>query len=114
MKTIEHVIKTIWNVNRRMFFTKKFQGLVFSIDCDVPQGGEYLTICVFTFKFLFIGMWISFNKKVIMVPRLSKYKAGGIVEGSKFWLFCYNCECKMPTKETKNGRCCSNCGLIHC
>jgi hypothetical protein len=87
MKTIEHVKKTIWNVNRRMFFTKKFQGIVFSIDCDVSQGWEYTTICVFTIKFLFVGMWISFDKKTLLFPRLSKYKPGGIIEGSNFWAY---------------------------
>jgi len=84
MKTIEHVKKTKWNINRNLFFTKKFQGLVFSIDCDVPQGFEYFTICVVTVKFVFIGMWISIGKKTILFPRLSKYKSGGIIEGNRF------------------------------
>lgn len=65
MKTIEHEKKTIWNVYRRIFFTKKFQGLVLSIDFDVPQGFNK-TLCVFTFKFIFIGMWISFDSKTII------------------------------------------------
>jgi hypothetical protein len=67
-----------------MFFTKKFQGIVFSIDCDVLQGWEYTTICVFTIKFLFVGMWVSFDKKTLLFPRLSKYKAGGIIGESYF------------------------------
>lgn len=81
MKTIEHVKKTKWNINKRLFFTKKFQGFVFSIDFDVPQGFSK-TVCVFTFKFIFIGMWISFDNKTIVITRLSKYKSGGLLPKS--------------------------------
>lgn len=83
MKTIEQVKKTKWDFMYRIFITKKFQVLVIAFDFDVPQA-DYLTVCVITIKLFFIGGWISFDRKYILIPRLSKYKAGGIIGSGYF------------------------------
>lgn len=113
MKTIEHITKTKYKIYRRFYKTKRFQGFVFSIDFDVPQAINK-TICVITFKFIFLGFWIALESEKVIITRLSKYKSGGIVPGNYFRLYCFECEIEMPVKETNQGRFCSNCGLRHC
>lgn len=65
MKINFYTEKKETSIISRLYFTKKFQGLVFSIDCDVPQLYIYKTVFVFTIKFIFFGFWIAFDTKNI-------------------------------------------------
>ena len=47
---------------KHFYISKKFLGLVFSIDFDLPQGMTK-RIAVIELKLLFIGFWITFDEK---------------------------------------------------
>lgn len=50
--------------SKSYFYTSsKFLGLVFSLDCSVPQHDfKNPTVLVVEVKFLFVGFWIDFTK----------------------------------------------------
>lgn len=49
----------------RSYFSKKFQGFVFAIDCDVPQGFLHTTVFLIKLKFICFGFWLSFDQSKI-------------------------------------------------
>lgn len=48
-------------VKNHFWVSKKFQGVGIMFDFDVPQCSNK-TYCVFSFKLLFVGFWISFDE----------------------------------------------------
>lgn len=49
--------------NYHIYTSKKFLGLVFGIDFNVPQLLTKKTYCVIEIKLFFVGFWLAIDEK---------------------------------------------------